>query len=133
MKKLCVLSILCIIILACNKKKSVEDLIVGDNGFKFWLNTASMNDSILYFDYFDKNGKWLVFVSENGVFEKHETPDDVVRTEKWYLKNDSTIVIGESSNFNLLRLNKDTMIFNSGIIMITPSKELVPKEYQKLQ
>jgi len=131
-----ILLILFPILLSCNNERSTKSLIVGDKGFNYWLDTSS--DSVFYFDYLDKNGKWLVFVRENGIFEKHETPYDVIRTEKWNLQDDSTIIIGESSIRRLLKLTKDSMIFTGNLreekaIFIIAPDSLIPKEYRKMQ
>lgn len=138
MKQFCLLFIVIAIFFSCDKKKlTTEELVVSSKGFNYWLDVNN-EDSTLYFDYLDKNGKWLVFLYKNGIFEKHETPNDVVRTEEWHLQNDSTIVKGESSINNILKLTADTMILYNNLLnktfeFIVAPDSLIPKEYKKIQ
>ncbi|MDH6309664.1 hypothetical protein M2451_002152 [Dysgonomonas sp. PFB1-18] len=136
MSKFCLFFIFIVVLSACTGKKSTEELIVGDKGFNYWMMID--DDSIQGFDYLDKNGKWLVFVIEDGAFEKHGLPHDVVRIEEWYMKNDSVIVIGESSVNEILKLTKDTMITYSHLwdresVYIVAPDSLIPEEYRKFQ
>jgi len=133
------LLIVMITFFSCDKPKSIKELIVGDKGFKFWqmVNNES-EDSVFYFDYFDKSGKWLPFVSENGKFDKHSTPSDVVRIDEWDLKDDSILVVGGTSISYILKITQDSLIeyniSNKEIQRyITAPDNLLPSKYNIFQ
>jgi len=133
------LIVLLVIFSACNRQKTVEELIVGEKGYKYWVRVNdNQADSIFYVDYFDRNEKWTVFLIEAGELIKHELPDDVIRTERWRMKSDSTLLVGESSIINILRITKDSLIrYNHSrdkiYIFTTLPDSLIPENYRKFQ
>lgn len=100
-----------IMINACNKLPSNEELIRGDS-YKYWvIEEQSLEDSINIVDYLDKNGKWLRFEQNNkGKFiMDNDEYSDFIYIKTWELKNDSIINFG-GTNYNIIKLTIDTMI-----------------------
>lgn len=117
---------------SCKEKK--ENLIAGSE-YKYWLclsNDTKIKSQIFY--YFDRAGKWLVFVKDiDGKFNKFNG-GDVYFIETWNLINDSVIDIG-SEKYKIEILNSNQLILQNNnkkyLRLVSASYIMIPSQYNK--
>lgn len=125
---------------SCDKEHLVDEFIRGKE-YKYWINLDSLGTETRFYNYYDKNGKWLMFyINDYGEFIKNESKNsDIVYIEKWFLLNDSTIAYGtESNTYDIVKISKDTMInynkySNKYTVSVVAPTNKIPIEYRKLQ
>lgn len=153
MKKIIGICIILIFILdGCNskKEKSMEEKLRGLN-YKYWLTyknfPSSGVDSILsteegiFINYFDKNGKFLLFYKANLLSEVEKDMDnpipDIVNSNTWCLQKDSILTINDV-NFQIKKLEDDMLIIYSPysknyVLYIAAPDSLIPMKYHCIQ
>lgn len=153
MKKLINLGFVLIILLcACNKQKdnSIEQKLYGNN-YKYWLTykyyPLSERDTIfsieepIYINYFDKNGKYLLFYKRNLLSEVEKDFNnyvpDIVESNTWSLVNDTILLINDIPH-HIKSIEDDMMVLYSPysknyVLYIVAPDNLIPKKYRELQ
>lgn len=141
-----------ILSIACGeqKEKSIEEKLRGDN-YKYWLaykyypspeiDTIFSTEEHIYMNYYDKNGKYLLFCKQNMLSKVEKDSDnpipDIVNSNTWRLEDDSILFVNDIG-FQIKVLEDNMMILYSPYskryaLYIAAPSSLIPKEYQKIQ
>jgi len=144
--------ILILILCACGKQKekSIDEKLRGSS-YKYWLaykyypsteiDTIFSTEEYIYMNYFDKNGKYLLFYKQNLLSsvkkDSENSIPDIVNSNTWRLENDSVLIINDVG-FQIKILEEDMMVLYSPYskryaLYITAPDSLIPPKYHCIQ
>lgn len=117
-----------VLLFSCEKSR--KEIIHGGS-YKYWLEKDRTFPCKLY-NYFDKEGKWTVYLSgANGPFEEYNGYDNLIR-KKWDIIDDSIMIIS-ATKAKIVEINEDMFILKYPTKLdtfISVDEDLIPPKYR---